>query len=490
MQRNVVLLATLLVGSLACSSSPPGAAEEQMEDEGDDDSGHRPPDAAPRPRPDAAPPPMMQPDAGVPPMMQPDAAPMRSFERLSPDSLMLHEGEQVELAVRLTEGGRAVAESITFAAGASSRGATVPGSVRVGMDGTARATLRAGMASTFTVRATTERAEEIVFQVAVQSRYTATGRYRIETDGDLGEGFISTLGPRLGTIADLIDGANDPATYIIDRVLAEANNGTLSSAVNFFRPGLDAALNDYIISLAPELIGGLRRFGGELGRVARDLHFLSTFDVTEPAAAELTHDLAIRHTVTDVVFTDGSGGRRELPLSMAGVPNPVVDNVYGRIEDPAAMGVAGQPARMVIDLHRIDYPLEPVLRLALDQVILPELFPGAMSLGNVLTTFINCTSVGQWIATNVGVGSASMWGGLCTSALTAVGDVLENELTGWLASTSGTLVISGQAVVTDTDRNRSIDRLTDGKWAGSFNTPSQVHNLADQPGTLFSGTRQ
>ncbi len=483
------LVVALGFTAVACSDADPGGHDLGSPDAGR--GGRKAPDGgtAPTPRPDAAPAPQAD-AAPTPPTPTPDAAPARTFEAASPLQASLVEGDAHEVRVRLVAGSAPIPDTIRFETMGNARGAVVGASAPIDSTGVARVTLRAGLATSFEVRARTSMGELLTFRYAVAPRFDATGAYDLESAIDLGDGFVSTLGPGLGTLTDLIDSPNDPATFLIDRLLLEINQPALSTALGFLRPGIDSALNEQLLRLAPNLLGNLRRVGMELGRVAREMRFGSTMMVAEVATLEPVHELTMTHTITTVMFTTSAGMRVSFPITMAGVTPPAAVGVGGRIENPALTGGrAEDPSKLLIDLHAIDYPLEPVVRLAIDRVILPELFPGATSLGGILQSQVSCMDVGAWLNTNVGFGGVATWQSFCDSALQAVGTILENELSAWLTGASGALRVSGNAVVNDANADRFIDTLTAGNWNGSFNTPSQNVALQGAPKSAFVGAR-
>ena len=44
---------------------------------------------------------------------------------------------------------------------------------------------------------------------------------------DLGAGFVASLGQRMATLADIVDGQNDPATFLLDRILERVKGNQL-----------------------------------------------------------------------------------------------------------------------------------------------------------------------------------------------------------------------------------------------------------------------
>lgn len=401
--------------------------------------------------------------------------------------VFVDEGGSARLAVKYVDGaGKPLAGRVAFAIAdqGAAAGASVDAQAVTGADGLAASTMRAGRVAAFEVIASADRATPVRFRVAVRSAQQPeqpleyAGTYTVDNELDLGANLPGIVGGSLRTLGDLTDGPNDPATYIIDQALAQIGSSTLTSAVGTFRPGIDQGLNGFITSEAPELVATLRNVGTYVNMLVRHLKVRSELTLAAkfgpngaPAGFEAKH-------VLKSVHLEIGNTRADYALSQLDLGEPTAEHVEG----------SGTSQDFTLAEHRFSMSYGRIVLFGLKQVIIPELVPGATDVAGVLTHFIHCDGVARWVLDHIGLGSESMWSSACTTAITAVGGVIEGEIL-VIDQTAAELHLAGTAKVKDLDGDHKVDRLTDGAWKGRFVVAGQTSTLDGAPANHFDGTR-
>jgi hypothetical protein len=327
----------------------------------------------------------------------------------------------------------------------------------------------------FKVRAEAEYADAVEWTIAVSAGQAPvppldpTGRYQVNSRFDLVSGVPGTVGTVINTFLDMTDGPYDPATWLIDTILDEINNGTITSAVNAFRPALDAIVNDLLISFAPGIVTDILDIGDMLGQVARNFGTVSTLEVEAGFGIE-GDELSATHTMTGVFF-DINNQRYSFPLSALGMDYLVAEDVAFRLEGET---------RVHIGAHEFPLSYGSLLLVALDEVIVPLIDPYASDLYDLFENMIDCQAVGQQLADSIGVGSPSLYEGACILGVGAAVGVIYDQLAS-LDASAMLLGISGEARPQDTNTDRKVDVLTGGEWVGSV-------SYAGVPATLTDST--
>ena len=454
-----ILLAVLLPATLlgACADAP---GQEPAE--------------APRPRSPQIPP--GDPDGDV-----------RALVLQGERDVFVDEAGSARLSVKYVDGsGKPLAGRVSFAVGDASAagGATLDAQAVTGADGLAASTLRAGRVAAFEVIASADRATPVRWRVAVRSAQQPeqpleyAGTYTLDNELDLGANLPGIVGGSLRALGDLTDGPNDPATYLIDQVLGQIGNATLTSAVGTFRPGIDQGLNGFITSEAPELVATLRNIGTYVNMLVRHLKVRSELTLAAkfgPNGAPAGFDA--KHVLKSVHLEIGSS-RADYALSQLDLGEPTAEHVEG----------SGTNLALTLAEHRFAMSYGRIVLFGLKQVIIPQLVPGATDVAGVLAHFIHCDGVARWVMDHLGLGTEPMWSSACSTALQVVGGVVEGEIL-VIDQTAAELHVGGTARARDVDGDHKVDRLTEGAWKGRFVVAGQTSTLDGAPANHFEGTR-
>jgi hypothetical protein len=299
-----------------------------------------------------------------------------------------------------------------------------------------------------------------------------TGLYHLDSRFDLVSGMPGQVGQVTNTFLDMTDDPYDPATWVLDQIVSKVNNSLIRGAINAARPILDALLYDLMVQNSPQIVNDLVKLGDHFGQISRRFGTVSSLNVRTDADGAATI-----HTVTGYRF-DIDNVEYEYDIAELGSEPVVVGGI----------GFNFASDRLSVSEHSVPLRYGIFLALALEDVVVPLIDPGAVSLEHLLGRLVNCNAIGVKLSVEIGFGTAGFYTGLCEIGLNAGADFVLDKLASIDEQAQVTLVISGSARASDQSGDRRIDRLTGGKWTGAIDYAGNRGDLAQDVNT-FTGER-
>ena len=288
---------------------------------------------------------------------------------------------------------------------------------------------------------------------------SAEGKYSLVSDFDVATNMPGTPGTVINAFIDATDSADDPTRWILDRLVAALPAGTIKNALSGSIPFVAGYLNDRLLEVAPNFVVTIRDAGNKFGQVARHFGTIETLDVA--ANGQATKTVTGMHFVVDNVELD------------------YLFKDYQMADVPVA-GVAvtlDQTGKVTIAEHRVPVSYGKVMRLALDQVIIPFINPSAVTLEDVLKSVVNCRSVGIYTYQAIGIGSASTFESACLSGLKAGAQAIYSQIAN-VDSAALEFGITGIAKGIDRNGDKKMDVIQTGAWAGTLTYSGEAAPLA------------
>jgi hypothetical protein len=267
----------------------------------------------------------------------------------------------------------------------------------------------------------------------------ATGSFQLRSTYSLGSP-PTAAATMLAELAKATDGPDDPARFLIDRLVARMPEGQTQAIAAAVAPYLAAYVQARIDRVAPNLADGLHRLGDGLDRIARRWSTNERLDIG--------HDGRAVRVVTGLDF-DGIG------VSFAEV---------GASDVEMSANVALDRDQLTIGEHAAELPYGLVLREGLDRAVVPRIVTGASSLDTALAMLVDCATLGELASEYVGIGSPELYAGACRVALTHLAAEIYDQLDVGPAQ----MVVSGTARVIDLDGDGPIELIADGAWKGTI----------------------
>ncbi|HUS29135.1 MAG TPA: hypothetical protein VMZ53_11510 [Kofleriaceae bacterium] len=284
---------------------------------------------------------------------------------------------------------------------------------------------------------------------AEQPPLTAEGKYALVSDFDIATNMPGTAGEVVNMFIAATDDADDPAHWILDQLVAKLPDGTFKNIVKGAIPFVSGYLNDRLLQVAPDFVVTIRDMGNKFGQAARHFGTLETLDV--PANGMATHTMnGVQFTVDQIelqyMFKDYQ------------MQDVAVPNVGVQVDKLGKLTVAD---------HKLPLSYGKVMRIAMDEVIIPLVDPSATNLEDILTGLVNCHAVGQYVYEAVGIGAPSTFEAACTAGLHGGSQVIYAQI-GKIDSSALEFNVNGVAKGIDKNHDGKMDSIQVGAWAGTL----------------------
>ena len=293
------------------------------------------------------------------------------------------------------------------------------------------------------------------------------GKYAMHSDYDIAANMPGTAGTVSRAFIDATDSPDDPTRYILDMVINQLPNGTFKNVLKGAEPFVAGYLNDRLLDVAPNFVLSILDFGDKFGQIAKHFGTLEELDVAANGSAI--------HIVNGVHFKVDA---EELDFAFKdyNLPNVQVPNVMVTLDKTGKLTIAD---------HKVPLSYGAMLRLGVDNVIIPLVDPSAVTLGDVLHDWINCAAVGQYVYDAIGIGSPGTFQSACDSGLTAGAKEIYHLIDNIDASALE-FGEAGTAKGVDKNKDGKMDEIQVGKWAGTLSYSGTPAPLA---AATFGGNR-
>lgn len=304
----------------------------------------------------------------------------------------------------------------------------------------------------------------------------ASGRYTMRSNFDLATNAPGKVGDVVRTFIAATDDSDDPVRWMLDQVVEGMNDGWVKDFVEDSKPYVAGYLNDRLLEYAPDLLGTLVQVGNDFGQLSQNfglneqLELVRNGDAYSATRTVVGTHFKIDNLESDFVFADFGG-------------QDIVASALQATYDPT-LGKLG------IAEHTVALSYGSILRIGMDELVIPMIDPSAQNLGQLLNNKVNCAIVGEIVRRAVEDafgygGSASTYANACRTGLTKAGDFVYGKI----AEIDGTaleLGATGQAKAIDTNGDGVADRIQTGTWTGNASYAGTPAPLA---GATFYGQR-
>jgi hypothetical protein len=108
-----------------------------------------------------------------------------------------------------------------------------------------------------------------------------------------------------------------------------------------------------------------------------------------------------------------------------------------------------------------------ILRIALDEMVIPMIDPSAVTVEDLLKDVVNCKNVGKYVYEAVEIGSASTFETACLAGLKAGSNAIYAQLAK-VDSVALEFGLTGIAKGVDKNKDGKLDQIQTGAWAGTL----------------------
>jgi hypothetical protein len=285
----------------------------------------------------------------------------------------------------------------------------------------------------------------------------ASGKYQMRSTFDIATNMPGKVGEVTNAIIAATDGPADPTEWILDQIIAKMPSGTFKNLLTGAKPFVAGYLNDRLLQIAPDFVSTMVQTGHDFGVMAKNFGLNEQLEVTGSGTDYMSNVTALGvHFKIDTLETDVNFADHQ-------IANVQAMNVGVKIDLTGKLDIAE---------HKLPLSYGKVLRIGLDEVIIPALDGNATNLQTLLANLVNCQAVGTAIndalASQFGFGGgASFWQSACTGGLQFGAQAIYSKLDSVDASALEFSLV-GTAKGVDTNADHKVDALQTGKWTGQL----------------------
>jgi hypothetical protein len=296
---------------------------------------------------------------------------------------------------------------------------------------------------------------------------TPEGRYAMQSQFDLATNVPGTAGTITGHVIDATDSPGDPTLFIVQKLTGALPDGAVKNAVVSATPYVAGYLNDKLLEVAPSFLTRMLKLANGFGQVTKDFGLVEVLEIDAAGGAV--------KTVTGLRF-EIDGIEHEFAFADHGIPQTRVDGLS------VTLGKTGQ---LAIAAHTVPMKYGQVLRIAIDQALIPMIDPASANLGELLKGAVNCKKVGGYVYEKVGLGSASTFEAACITGLAAGATALYSALDN-VDGAALEFDLVGAARGIDRNKDGTMDEIVTGTWSGDLSYAGTPAPLA---AAKFHGAR-
>ncbi|MEO6777181.1 MAG: hypothetical protein ABI467_29910 [Kofleriaceae bacterium] len=267
----------------------------------------------------------------------------------------------------------------------------------------------------------------------------------------------------LAELANATDSPDDPARYLVDRMVAALPDGTFKSVATGLAPYIAPYIELELDRIAPNFAPGVHAIVAGLGAVA---HHMVTIERL-------------------VVAPGGIATRALIGLQLANVPCQLA---AGGAPDALAITRAeiDREGTLLLTSHTLQLPYGEMLRLGLDRAVIPSVDLAASDLAGTLRDLVDCHQLGLTFYAHANLGSASLYETACAVAMTSLASEVYDKIAA-IDAAPFELDVSGTATGVDRDGDGTMDQIQAGAWVG---TASYAGTKGPLGANTFTGTKE
>jgi hypothetical protein len=256
----------------------------------------------------------------------------------------------------------------------------------------------------------------------------------------------------LAELSAATDNVDDPARYLVDRLVARLPEGNTRRYAESIAPYFAAYLQTKLDVIAPRFSAGIRELVEGTERIAHRVETSEHVTISSDGTARREIE-GLRWGPNAVEFT--------------GIA-PVVTTVMMMPPSDAARA-APYERQLVFASHQLRVPFGSLLRAGFDNTVIPTVVPRTFTLSSALVELVDCPQLGVITSEWIGIGSPELYATACTTAMTALAARVYAKIDA-LDAEPYTIELSGVARAFDLDANGAMDRIDEGRWVGMFGT--------------------
>ncbi|MEO8549951.1 MAG: hypothetical protein ABI678_08250 [Kofleriaceae bacterium] len=267
----------------------------------------------------------------------------------------------------------------------------------------------------------------------------------------------------LDALGAATDQPDDPARYLVDRMVAALPAGTLKAVATGLAPYIAPYIQVEIDRLAPRFAPGIRQLASGLATIG---HHMTPIERM-------------------IIARDGLATRALIGLQFGPTPCDLAANGAPDALAIARVAIDGE-GKLALAGHKMQLPYGEMLRLGLDRAVIPSIDLSAGDLADALRDLVDCHALGATFSEHAGLGSPALYETACVAAMTGLASDVYRKIAA-IDDAAFVLDVSGTAVGVDLDGDGAMDEVRSGAWTG---TATYAGTRGPLGVATFTGTRE
>lgn len=308
---------------------------------------------------------------------------------------------------------------------------------------------------------------------------TPEGKFSVQSDFDLATNLPGTAGTVVNYFIQATDDPDDPTKFILEQLINQLPNGSIKNTLQGSIPFVSGYLNDRLLEVAPTFVGKIIDVGDGLGQVAHHFGTIEVLDVSGTPAPATGGDPSLGYAATKTV--------QGLHFNVDNVDIDLRFADYA-IQDVKVEGLSvslESTGKLNISQHKVPLKFGSLMKLAMNEVIIPFIDPSVTDLEGLLKKAVNCQAVGQYVYEAIELGSPSTFESACNGGLHAASTAFYNALDN-IDTAALEFNVLGTARGIDKNNDSKMDDIQTGVWTGDI---GYAGTAAPVSTAKFFGTR-
>lgn len=278
---------------------------------------------------------------------------------------------------------------------------------------------------------------------------TPEGRFAVTSEFDLATNAPGTAGTIANYFINATDDPDDPVKFMVEELVKVLPDGPIKNFAQGSIGFISGYLNDRLLEIAPDFVTKIIDVGDAFGQVTKQFGTMEVLEIN--AAGQTIKTVKGLHFKIDNVDMD-------FAFADYGIAETKVEGLMVTLEPTGKLGISD---------HKVPLKYGQVLKIALDQAVIPLIDPSATTFEDILVGAINCQAVGQYVFEALGIGSASTYVSACNSGLKAASRALYKALEN-MDGSALEFGLVGTARGVDKNKDGKMDEITAGAWTGTL----------------------
>jgi hypothetical protein len=290
---------------------------------------------------------------------------------------------------------------------------------------------------------------------------TPEGKFGVQSDFDVATNLPGTAGTVVNYFIQATDDPDDPTKFILEQLINALPNGSIKNTLQGSVPFVAGYLNDRLLEVAPDFVSKIVDVGDGLGQVAHHFGTIEVLDISGAPAPSTGGDPSLGYAAVKTVqglHFNVDNVDIDLRFADYAIADVKVEGLSVSLETTGKLNVSQ---------HKVPLKFGAIMKLAMNNVIIPFIDPSVSDLEGLLKKAVNCQKVGLYVYEAIDLGSPSTFESACLTGLTAASTAFYRALDN-IDTSALEFDLVGTARGIDKNHDGAMDDIQTGVWTGQL----------------------